>query len=81
MPLNSLRLKNFTVFSELDITFSPGLNVIIGENATGKSHLLKLGYALAHVLFCFSRNCPIPTEAKHQHSTKAEVLEGSLHGT
>ncbi len=46
---NALRLKNFTAFSDLDIKFSSGLNVIIGENATGKSHLLKLGYALAHV--------------------------------
>ena len=51
VSLNALRLKNFTAFSVLDIKFSPGLNVIIGENATGKSHLLKLGYALAHVLY------------------------------
>lgn len=50
VSLNALRLKNFTAFSDLDIKFSDGLNVIIGENATGKSHLLKLGYALAHVL-------------------------------
>jgi ABC-type transport system involved in cytochrome c biogenesis ATPase subunit len=50
MSLISLRLRNFTAFSELDIGFSPGLNVIIGENATGKSHLLKLCYTLAHVL-------------------------------
>lgn len=50
MPFTALQLKNFTIFSDLQINFSPGLNVIIGENATGKSHLLKLGYVLAHVL-------------------------------
>jgi energy-coupling factor transporter ATP-binding protein EcfA2 len=50
VSLNGLRIKNFTAFSDLDIEFSSGLNVIIGENATGKSHLLKLGYTLAHVL-------------------------------
>ncbi|MCA1959152.1 MAG: AAA family ATPase, partial [Desulfomonile sp.] len=50
MSLDVLRLTNFTAFSELKIEFSPGLNVIVGENATGKSHILKLGYALAHVL-------------------------------
>lgn len=47
MPIQSLSLTNFTVFAQLDLEFSPGLNVIIGENATGKSHLLKLLYALA----------------------------------
>jgi len=47
--LKSLQIKNFTVFSEASFEFSPGLNVIIGENATGKSHLLKLAYSLMYV--------------------------------
>ena len=42
-----LELNNFTTFTSLPITFSRGINVIIGENGTGKSHLLKAGYALA----------------------------------
>ena len=45
--LEQLSLKNFTVFEEADLRFSPGLNVVIGENGTGKSHLLKLAFALA----------------------------------
>ncbi len=45
--INKLHLENFTAFSQANITFSPGLNVFIGENGTGKTHLLKLGY-----LFC-----------------------------
>ena len=46
--LKSIDLKNFTVFGGdfPPLDFSPGLNIIIGENATGKSHLMKLGYAL-----------------------------------
>ncbi len=48
--LKSLTIKNFTVFAEARIEFSPGLNVIIGDNATGKSHLLKLGYSILHTL-------------------------------
>lgn len=44
--LQSLQLKNFTCFANATFTFSNGLNVLIGENGTGKSHLLKLGYAL-----------------------------------
>ncbi|MDM8560921.1 AAA family ATPase [Candidatus Parabeggiatoa sp. HSG14] len=47
--LKSLAIKNFTIFSEAGIEFSPGLNVVIGENNTGKSHLLKLAYAIAFV--------------------------------
>ncbi len=48
--LKSLDIKNFTVFANASIEFSPGLNVIIGDNATGKSHLLKLGYSVMHTL-------------------------------
>ncbi len=46
MPIQQLSLTNFTVFQQVDLKFSPGLNVLIGENATGKSHLLKLMYGL-----------------------------------
>jgi AAA15 family ATPase/GTPase len=44
--LRALEIKNFTVFEEAKLEFSPGLNVVIGENGTGKSQLLKLGYVL-----------------------------------
>jgi len=44
--IESLSLKNFTVFGDLKIDFSPKVNVIIGENGTGKTHLLKAAYAL-----------------------------------
>src|SRR5262249_38058522 len=44
--LKSLKAKNFTVFPESDFEFSPGLNVIVGENGAGKTHLLKLPYCV-----------------------------------
>jgi len=44
--LKTLNIKNFTVFQQASFSFAPGLNVIIGENGTGKSHLLKLIYAV-----------------------------------
>lgn len=44
--ITNLTLKNFTVFKNLSIDFSSKINVIIGENGTGKSHLLKAAYAL-----------------------------------
>ena len=46
--IKNLSLQNFTVFEQADLNFSPGLNVIIGENGLGKTHLLKLGYILSN---------------------------------
>lgn len=42
--LQRLHLRNFTVFEDADFAFGPGLNVIVGANGTGKSHVLKVGY-------------------------------------
>lgn len=43
--LESLKVSNFTVFgTDVEFAFSPGLNVIVGENGAGKTHVLKLGY-------------------------------------
>lgn len=39
--IKRLRLENFTSFRNVEMDFSPGINVIIGENGTGKTHLLK----------------------------------------
>lgn len=46
MRIEKLDLGGFTVFEEVHLDFAPGINVLIGENGTGKSHLLKLIYAL-----------------------------------
>lgn len=42
-----LRVANFQAFSELTIDFSPGINIVIGENGTGKTQLLKAAYTLS----------------------------------
>ncbi len=44
--LKSLEIKDFTVFKTADLEFAKGLNVIVGANGTGKTHLLKLPYAV-----------------------------------
>ncbi len=44
--ITHLILKNFVAFTDLAIDFSPGINIIIGENGTGKTQLLKAILAL-----------------------------------
>lgn len=44
--LTSISIRNFTAFKELDLELSPGVNIFIGPNSTGKTLLLKLMYAL-----------------------------------
>ncbi len=45
--IKSISLRNFTVFKSLDLKCSSGINIFIGANSTGKSHLLKLMYAVS----------------------------------
>lgn len=44
-PVTHVRANSFGPFGKVDIDLSPGINVIIGDNAAGKSQLLKLLYA------------------------------------
>ena len=45
MPLTKIEVENFTVFENITIPFSSGLNVLVGENGVGKTHIMKLAYA------------------------------------
>lgn len=45
--ITNLQLKNFTAFNDLSIDFSIGINIVIGENGTGKTQLLKAILALS----------------------------------
>jgi AAA15 family ATPase/GTPase len=41
MNIKSVNIKNFTVFDDFELDLSLGINIIIGKNGTGKTHLLK----------------------------------------
>lgn len=43
--LTKINISNFTKFKNISIDFSKGINVFIGENGTGKTHLLKIMYS------------------------------------
>ncbi len=49
MSLTRIKLDRFTAFENLDLSLSPGLNVFVGANGTGKTHLLKLAYAACDI--------------------------------
>ena len=36
-----MQKSNFLIFNHLDMNFSPNINIISGENSTGKTVLLK----------------------------------------
>lgn len=48
--LEKVKLQRFTVFEELKLSFSPGINIFIGENGTGKTHLMKVLYAACDII-------------------------------
>ena len=43
--IEKLRFRRFTAFESLDLDASLGINVLVGENETGKTHLMKAAYA------------------------------------
>ncbi len=60
MIINSIELKNFTVFENLSIDVSANINIFIGENGTGKTHLLKAIYG----------SCEIANSVNHKNFVK-----------
>ena len=49
MPLTAVKLEKFTAFENLEVQFSPGINVLVGANGTGKTHLMKVAYAACDI--------------------------------
>lgn len=60
MNIKNITIDNFTVFKKTQIDFSKGINIIIGENGSGKTHLFKLIYGIGETLdegsSCFISN-------------------------
>lgn len=49
MIITRIELERFTAFEDVDFAPSPGINVMIGANGTGKTHLMKVAYAACDV--------------------------------
>ena len=50
MGIKKIAINNFTVFREMELDVCSGINVFIGINGTGKTHLLKGIYAICEAL-------------------------------
>ena len=48
--MKRIRITNFRCFSEQDITFKRGINLLVGDNASGKTSVLR---ACKYVLSAF----------------------------
>src|SRR5690625_3341874 len=57
MHITHLKLKNYRNYEQLDLSFADKVNVIIGENAQGKTNLMEAIYVLA-----FTRSYRTPRE-------------------
>ncbi len=49
--LKNLTVKNFRVFKEISVAFSPGINIILGKNGVGKTSILEAVYFI-----CFTKS-------------------------
>ena len=58
MKIKKLELDNFMIFNHLDVEFSPDINIISGENSTGKTALIKILYSCmkGYSNACWSKN-------------------------
>lgn len=78
MYLKRLKLKNYRLFSDIEISFQHGMNVLIGKNSTGKSTVLE---AINFLLSNNNANIPaeeiIPYNKRNEQQVQVRV-EGSF---
>ena len=49
MTITRVKLERFTAFESFDFKPSPGINILVGANGTGKTHLMKVAYTACDV--------------------------------
>ncbi len=67
-----MKIRDVTVFKSAEISFASGLNVITGENGTGKSHVLKFAYRLMAAMWQPQKK-ESPAEAKDDLQARASA--------
>lgn len=59
--ITRFKASNFTVFTDLNVDFTSGINIFIGQNGTGKTHLLKAVYSACCLI---DKKMDIPLDRK-----------------
>jgi energy-coupling factor transporter ATP-binding protein EcfA2 len=74
--LKSLHLTNFTVFPDAKLEFGRNLNCFIGENGSGKSHILQAAYTAIAVSAAKAKNGggDAPNKAQLQRDLAEKLL-------
>jgi AAA15 family ATPase/GTPase len=70
--IKEIRLEQFSAFEELTLNNLGKINVIIGENDTGKTHLLKTFYAITRSIEEFHRKEKSPAMIEEIQQRKEE---------
>jgi putative ATP-dependent endonuclease of OLD family len=65
MFLKQLKLTNYRLFDNIEVSFQQGMNVLVGKNSTGKSTILEA------IDFLLSNNSNIPLEEIIPYSKRA----------
>lgn len=73
MKIQTLILKNFMLFESAKFDWSENINVICGENSTGKTTLLKIMYSLLKPV---SKGTPELTTKEMEERSFVEKLQG-----
>lgn len=78
LTLKKIYLENFTVFDKIEIEFCEGINVFIGDNGTGKTHIMKLLYAACQSAHASKKVISFPQKIvqvfKPDHSNISRLL-------
>lgn len=80
--ITRLVLENFTAFEHFEQEFSPGINILIGTNGTGKTHILKTLYSACAVTIgedIEKRFSSKLTSVFHPHESRISRLTRRLH--
>lgn len=72
--IQSLDISNFTVFGGATFEFGKNLNLLVGENGSGKTHLLKLAYSVLATSWEEGRK-PISSAAPTKSVLQARLAE------